>query len=90
MWATLLRAAHIHARRHAWVLSAAHDVSHTCCRALVDAPDATRKIVNFKRLALTDFKVDITRQASKKVLIAKLAESGELKRVISGAEAAHA
>ncbi len=47
------------------------------CRALVDAPDATRKIMNFKRLYLTDQKVEIPRLASKKVLTAKLAESGE-------------
>ena len=47
------------------------------CRALVDAPEFTRKIVNFKRLSLTDLKVDIPRLASKKVLTAKLAESGE-------------
>eukprot|EP00879_Flechtneria_rotunda_P000107 GHRR01000161.1.p1 GENE.GHRR01000161.1~~GHRR01000161.1.p1 ORF type:complete len:133 (+),score=49.63 GHRR01000161.1:69-467(+) len=37
-------------------------------RALVDAPGATRKVVNFKRLTLTDLKVDIPRLASKKVL----------------------
>ena len=44
----------------------------------MDAPEFTRKIVNFKRLSLTDLKVDIPRLASKKVLTAKLAESGEL------------
>lgn len=47
-------------------------------RALVDAPDYTRKIVSFRRLSLTDLKVDIPRLANKKVLKAKLAESGEL------------
>ncbi|KAG1655043.1 hypothetical protein FOA52_008794 [Chlamydomonas sp. UWO 241] len=45
-------------------------------RALVDAPDATRKMMNFKRLALTDLTVAIPRLASKKVLNAKLAEDG--------------
>jgi len=47
-------------------------------RALVDAPEITRKIMSFKRLSLTDLKVDIPRLASKKVLKAKIAESGEL------------
>mmetsp|Transcript_26481 Transcript_26481/g.57780 ORF Transcript_26481/g.57780 Transcript_26481/m.57780 type:complete len:136 (-) Transcript_26481:313-720(-) len=47
-------------------------------RALVDAPEETRKVMNFKRLAMTDFKVDIPRLASKKVLKAKLAESDVL------------
>lgn len=46
-------------------------------RALVDAPGMTRKVMNFKRLALTDFKVEITRQASKKVLNVKWAEAGK-------------
>ena len=52
-------------------------------RALVDAPEVTRKIMSFKRLSLTDLKVDIPRLASKKVLNAKLAESGELIDVVS-------
>lgn len=36
-----------------------------------------RKVTNFKRLSVTDFKVDIPRLASKKVLTAKLAEDGQ-------------
>jgi hypothetical protein len=46
-------------------------------QALVDHPDETRRVMNFKRLAITDLKVDIPRLASKKVLKQKLAESGE-------------
>ena len=60
-------------RRHGH--TAMHPTSHR--RALVDAPDYTRKIVSFRRLSLTDLKVDIPRLASKKVLSAKLAESGK-------------
>eukprot|EP01023_Acetabularia_acetabulum_P062628 TRINITY_DN7739_c0_g1_i1.p2 TRINITY_DN7739_c0_g1~~TRINITY_DN7739_c0_g1_i1.p2 ORF type:complete len:133 (+),score=23.24 TRINITY_DN7739_c0_g1_i1:352-750(+) len=37
-------------------------------RALVDHPDETRRPINFKRLALTDLKIDIPRLAKKKVL----------------------
>eukprot|EP00775_Hariotina_reticulata_P012181 gene12181-12318_t len=37
-------------------------------RALVDAPAEGRRVMNFKRLALTDIKVEIPRLASKKVL----------------------
>ena len=35
-----------------------------------------RKQMNFKRLVLTDFKIDIPRLAKKKVLTAALEESG--------------
>ncbi|BDA44283.1 60S ribosomal protein L14 [Coccomyxa sp. Obi] len=44
-------------------------------RALVDRPDEVRRIINFKRLVLTDFKIDIPRLAKKKVLTAALEES---------------
>jgi large subunit ribosomal protein L14e len=37
-------------------------------RALVDRPDEVRRVINFKRLALTDIKLDIPRLAKKKVL----------------------
>ena len=53
------------------------DTSDYIYRALVDAPDMIRKVTNFKRLSVTDFKVDIPRLASKKVLTAKLAEDGQ-------------
>lgn len=46
-------------------------------QALVDRPDEVRRILNFKRLALTDFKIDIPRVAKKKVLESALKESGE-------------
>ena len=42
----------------------------------MDRPDEVRRIVNFKRLQLTDFKIDIPRVAKKKVLAAALEESG--------------
>jgi large subunit ribosomal protein L14e len=45
-------------------------------RALVDAPGQARRVVGFKRMALTDMKIDIPRLASKKVLTAKFAEAG--------------
>ena len=37
-------------------------------QALIDRPDETRRVINFKRLALTDLKIDIPRIAKKKVL----------------------
>ena len=45
-------------------------------QALVDRPDMVRRQINFKRLVLTDFKIDIPRLAKKKVLTAALEESG--------------
>ena len=45
-------------------------------QALVDRPDEVRRMVNFKRMVLTDFKIDIPRLAKKKVLTAALEESG--------------
>uniref|UniRef100_UPI0013008576 60S ribosomal protein L14 n=1 Tax=Oceanicella sp. SM1341 TaxID=1548889 RepID=UPI0013008576 len=38
-------------------------------RALVDAPDMERSQMNFKRLSLTDIKIDIKRVPKKKELI---------------------
>ncbi len=46
-------------------------------QALVDAPGLTRHVETFKRLTLTDFKVEIPRLASKKVLTAAWTEAGE-------------
>eukprot|EP00890_Picochlorum_soloecismus_P005604 jgi/Picsp_1/6044/NSC_03398-R1_ribosomal protein l14 component of cytosolic 80s ribosome and 60s large subunit len=37
-------------------------------RALIDRPDEIRRTINFKRLAITDYKVDIPRLAKKSVL----------------------
>lgn len=47
-------------------------------QALVDRPDEVRRVMNFKRLALTDLKVDIPRLAKKKVLSEALSTSGGL------------
>eukprot|EP00877_Chromochloris_zofingiensis_P013834 jgi/Chrzof1/8704/Cz03g21090.t1 len=44
-------------------------------RALIDAPTETRHVENFKRLTLTDFKLDIPRLANKKTLTAKWTEA---------------
>lgn len=52
-------------------------------QALVDAPAQPRRVVNFKRLALTDLKVEIPRLASKKVLTAAFAEAGEYICILS-------
>ncbi|ERN13097.1 60S ribosomal protein L14-2 [Amborella trichopoda] len=41
-------------------------------RALVDAPDMIRCQMNFKRLSLTDIKIDIPRVPKKKSLIAAM------------------
>lgn len=37
-------------------------------QALVDRPDEIRRTMNFKRLSITDFKIDIPRLAKKAVL----------------------
>ncbi|CAK9165751.1 unnamed protein product [Ilex paraguariensis] len=47
-------------------------------RALVDAPDMVRCQMNFKRLSLTDIKIDITRTPKKKILIAAM-EAADVK-----------
>ena len=66
--------------RHSVAALAAHfhTVSqyHCVLQALVDRPDETRRVVSFKRLALTDFKIDIPRLAKKTALKAALEESG--------------
>ncbi|KAI8473821.1 MAG: ribosomal protein L14 component of cytosolic 80S ribosome and 60S large subunit [Monoraphidium minutum] len=45
-------------------------------RALIDAPGLTRRVETFKRLTLTDFKLDIPRLAAKKVVNEKWAADG--------------
>jgi len=45
-------------------------------QALVDSPTETRRVVNFKRLALTDLKVDIKRVPGKKELTQAFTEAG--------------
>lgn len=47
----------------------------TLLQALVDLPEETRRVINFKRLALTDFKVTIPRSCNKKVLKEALEKS---------------
>ena len=54
-----------------------YNVLSNTVQALVDRPDEVRRMVNFKRMVLTDFKIDIPRLAKKKVLTAALEESGE-------------
>ncbi|KAG0544735.1 hypothetical protein BDA96_02G302100 [Sorghum bicolor] len=45
-------------------------------RALVDAPDMIRCQINFKRLSLTDIKIDIKRVPKKTTLIKAMEEAG--------------
>ncbi|CAL0316708.1 unnamed protein product [Lupinus luteus] len=47
-------------------------------RALVDAPDIVRSQINFKRLSLTDIKIDIKRVPKKKDLV-KALEAADVK-----------
>ncbi|KAK4408160.1 60S ribosomal protein L14-1 [Sesamum angolense] len=47
-------------------------------RALVDAPDMVRSQMNFKRLSLTDIKIDIKRVPKKNTLIAAM-EAADVK-----------
>jgi len=45
-------------------------------QALVDAPDMVRSQLNFKRLTLTDIKIDIKRVPNKKTLVTALEAAG--------------
>lgn len=45
-------------------------------QALVDAPDMVRSQMNFKRLSLTDIKIDIKRVPKKKELLAAMEAAG--------------
>ncbi|KAL1546605.1 60S ribosomal protein L14B [Salvia divinorum] len=47
-------------------------------RALVDSPDMVRSQMNFKRLSLTDIKIDIKRVPKKKALVAAM-EAADVK-----------
>ena len=47
-----------------------------CLQALVDAPDLERIPINFKRLSLTDIKIDIKRVPKKKDLIKAMEAAG--------------
>lgn len=48
-------------------------------QVLVDAPDMTRKSHSIKRLALTDFVVDVPRACKKTMLVKALADAGALR-----------
>lgn len=45
-------------------------------QALIDTPDLVRRTESFRRLALTDFKIEIPRTPKKTVLAKALQESG--------------
>lgn len=45
-------------------------------QALVDAPDMVRSQMNFKRLSLTDIKIDIKRVPKKRTLIEAMEKAG--------------
>jgi ribosomal protein L14E/L6E/L27E len=49
---------------------------HFVDQALVDAPDMVRCQMNFKRLSLTDIKIDIKRVPKKTTLIKAMEEAG--------------
>jgi ribosomal protein L14E/L6E/L27E len=49
---------------------------HSIDQALVDAPDMVRCQINFKRLSLTDIKIDIKRVPKKSTLIKAMEEAG--------------
>lgn len=53
-------------------------------QALVDFPGEARRVMNFKRLALTDYKVDIKRHAPKKDLTKAVSEAGTYGRPVGG------
>jgi hypothetical protein len=59
-----------------WVLLGRALSKAVLAQALVDRPDETRRVVSFKRMALTDLKVEIPRLAKKKVLKEALDSSG--------------
>lgn len=44
---------------------------------MIDRPDEVRRVENFKRLQLTDFKIDIPKLAKKKALKEALESNGE-------------
>ena len=46
-------------------------------QALVDRPDEERRVISFRRLALTDLKIDVPRLAAKKVLTKAFTDEGK-------------
>lgn len=66
-----------------WCLCNFYGYKHSCIalmhfvdQALVDAPDMIRSQINFKRLSLTDIKIDIKRVPKKTTLIKAMEEAG--------------
>lgn len=65
-----------------WTGSACHVfcgikfIVHFYLQALIDRPDETRRVESFKRLTITDFKVEMPRLAKKSVLKKALDEAG--------------
>lgn len=59
-------------------LSKQHLLPASHLQALVDSVGERRKVVNFKRLSITDYKVDIKRHCSEKDLQKALADGGKL------------
>ncbi|BBG92517.1 Ribosomal protein L14 [Prunus dulcis] len=53
-------------------------------RALVDSPDMVRSQMNFKRLSLTDIKIDIKRVPKKKELLAAMEAAEEVGEQLLG------
>ncbi|XP_026396630.1 60S ribosomal protein L14-2-like [Papaver somniferum] len=71
--------------KHEWSVKRRADSSHLLAssQVLVDAPDMVRSQMSFKRLSLTDIKIDIGRIPKKKVLIGAM-EAAELLNVADG------
>ena len=66
------------AKRDAHTPRRTHTHTHTLTRqALIDHPTEIRRMESFKRMTLTDFKIDIPRLANKKTLKAALESAGE-------------
>ena len=54
---------------------------------MIDRPDVVRRVENFKRLTLTDFKIDIHKLAKKKDLKKALEENGKICSRLAAADA---
>lgn len=59
-----------------WTLFTTSEALICLHQALVDAPDMVRSQMNFKRLSLTDIKIDIKRVPRKSALIKAMQEAG--------------
>lgn len=71
------RSCRLHAAVHpCWLTMPPLPLPLLCPQALVDFPGQTRRVISFKRLAITDYTVDIPRLAKKAVLKKALEEAG--------------